>query len=189
MAEQRRNRRYRTYGSVAYQPEFEQESIQEPARRERVHGNTVRRPEPRRRPQVQPRRRPAVRPSIQVRTQSAVAPFAVVGLFAVLVCTLLLVVSSAQLAVANNDIVEMRDQLSDLQDEGRMLQAKYELVFDLEAIEKQFLSNGSMVRPSAGQTVYLDLSAPDSVVYYDGAGTGLSALLQRAEDYLANFLS
>lgn len=189
MAERRKSRRYRTYGNVAYQPEFEQESVREPARRERVHGNTVRRPEPQRRPQIRPRRRPAVRPNIQVRTQTAVAPFAVVGLFAVLVCTLLLVVSSAQLAVANHDIVEMRDQLADLQDEGRMLQAKYELVFDLEAIEKQFLSNGSMVRPGAGQTVYLDLSAPDSVVYYDGAGTGLSALLQRAEDYLANFLS
>lgn len=46
-----------------------------------------------------------------------------------------------------------------------------------------------MVRGRAGQTVYLDLSEPDSVVYYDGAGEGLSALLQRAEDYLANLLS
>ena len=190
MAEQRRNnRRYRTYGSVAYQPEYEQESVRDPARRERVQGNTVRRPEPRRKPQIQPRRRPASRPSVQVRTQTAVAPFAVVGIFAVLVCTLMLVVSSAQLAVANHDIVEMRSDLADLQDEGRMLQARYELVFDLEAIEKQFLSNGSMVRAGAGQTVYLDLSAPDSVVYYDGAGSGLSALLQRAESYLANFMS
>ena len=189
MAEQRRNRRYRTYGSVAYQPEYEQESVHEPARRERVHGNTVRRPEPQRRPQIRPRRRPAVRPSIQVRPQSAVAPFAVVGIFAVLACMLLLVVSSAQLAVANNDIVSMRSQLADLQDEGRMLQTKYELVFDLEAIEKQFLSDGSMVRAGAGQTVYLDLSTPDSVVYYDEAGNGVSALIQQAEDYLANLLS
>lgn len=189
--EQRKNtRRYRTYGSVAYQPEFEQEQpIREPARRERIHGNTVRRPEPQRRPQIRPRRRPAVRPSIQVRTQTAVAPFTIVGIFAVLACTLLLVISSAQLAVANNDIVGMRTELANLQDEGRTLQAKYELVFDLEAIEKQFLSDGSMVRAGAGQTVYLDLSAPDSVVYYDGAGSGLSALIQQAEAYLANLLS
>lgn len=190
MAEQRRNRRYRTSGNVAYQPEVEQEPLrQEPARRERIHGNTVRRPEPARRPSIQPRRRPARRPDVQVRTQTAVAPFAVVGVFAVLVCTLLLVVSMAQLAVANYDMVELRGELADLQDEGRALQAKYELVFDLEAIEEQFLSNGSMVRARAGQTVYLDLSEPDSVVYYDGAGEGLSALLQRAEQYLANLLS
>lgn len=191
MAEERRNntRRYRTYGSAAYQPEYEQEPVREPARRERIHGNTVRRPEPRRQPQIRPRRRPATRPSIQVRAQSAVAPFAIVGIFAVLVCTLLLVVSSARLAVANHDIVRMRSELAGLQEEGQRLQAKYELVFDLEAIEKQFLSDGSMVRAGAGQTVYLDLSAPDSVVYYDGAGSGLSALIQRAEDYLANLLS
>lgn len=191
MATQRRSdtRRYRTNGNVAYQPEFEQEPVQKPSRREQIRGNTVRRPEPARRPQPRPRRRPAVRPNIEVRPQSAVAPFTVVGLFVVLACTLLLVVSSARLAVANNDIVELRGQLADLQDEGRTLQAKYELVFDLEAIEKQFVSDGTMVRPGAGQTVYLDLSGGDNVVYYDGAGEGLSALLQRAEQYLANLLS
>lgn len=191
MARERRSdtRRYRTNGSAAYQPEFEQEPARSPSRREQVRGNTVRRPELRRRPQVRPRRRPAVRPSIEVRTQSAVAPFTIVGLFAVLACAWLLVVSTAQLAVANNDIVELRSQLSDLQDENRTLQAKYELVFDLEAIEKQFLSNGAMVRPGAGQTVYLDLSGGDSVVYYDGSKNGLSGILQRAERFFAGLLS
>lgn len=190
MATRRRSdtRRYRTNGSVAYQPEFEQEPLQKPSRREQVRGNTVRRPEPARRPQPRPRRRPAVRPNIEVRPQSAVAPFTVVGLFVVLACTLLLVVSSARLAVANNDIVELRGQLADLQDEGRTLQAKYELVFDLEAIEKQFVSDGTMVRPGAGQTVYLDLSGGDNVVYYDGAGEGLSGLIQRAEQFFAGLL-
>lgn len=190
MATQRRSdtRRYRTNGNVAYQPEFEQEPVQKPSRREQIRGNTVRRPEPARRPQTRPRRRPAVRPNIEVRPQSAVAPFTVVGLFVVLACTLLLVVSSARLAVANNDIVELRGQLADLQDEGRTLQAKYELVFDLEAIEKQFVSDGTMVRPGAGQTVYLDLSGGDNVVYYDGAGEGLSGLIQRAEQFLAGLL-
>lgn len=193
MAAERRNnrstRRYRTYGSVAYQPEFEQEPVKTPSHGAQIQGNTVRRPEPRRQPQIRPRRRPAVRPSIQVRPQAAVAPFAVVGLFAVLVCTLLLVMSSAQLAMMNHEIVTYRSELSDLQDEGRVLQAKYELEFDLEAIEKLFLSNGTMVRAGAGQTVYLDLSATDSVVYYDGAGEGLSALLQRAENFLTELLS
>ena len=191
MAAERRNdtRRYRTNGSVASQPEFEQASARRSSRRELVRGNTVRRPEPARRPQPRPRRRPAARPDIQVRPQSAVAPFTVVGLFAVLACAWLLVVSCAKLAVANSDIVDLRAQLSDLQDEGRTLQAKYELVFDLEAIEKQFLSDGSMVRPGAGQTVYLDLSGGDRVVYYDGAGEGLSGLLQRAERFFAGLVS
>ena len=191
MAAQRRNgtRRYRTSGNVAYQPEFEQERVRESSRGGQVRGNTVRRPEPRRRPQPQPRRRPAARPSIQVRPQGAVAPFTVVGLFAVLACTLLLVVNCARLAVANNSIVELRGDLAQLQDENRVLQARYELLFDVEESERQFLSDGSMVRSSPGQTVYLDLSGGDSVVYYEGAGSGLSALLQRAEQFFAGLLS
>ena len=191
MATQRRNgtRRYRTSGNVAYQPEFEQERVRESSRGGQVRGDTVRRPEPRRRPHPQPRRRPAARPSIQVRPQGAVAPFTVVGLFAVLACTLLLVVNCARLAVANNSIVELRGDLAQLQDENRVLQARYELLFDVEEIERQFLSDGSMVRSSPGQTVYLDLSGGDSVVYYEGAGSGLSALLQRAEQFFAGLLS
>lgn len=194
MATERRNgrnstRRYHTYGNVAYQPEFEQEPVRAPSKRGAQAGSPIRRPEQPRRPQPRPQRRPKVRPSIQVRPQTAVAPFAVVGLFAVLACALLLVMSNVQLAMANNDIVDLRTELADLQDEGRVLQAKYELEFDLEDIERQFLSNGTMVRAGMGQTVYLDLSAADSVVYYDGAGEGLSALLQKAENFLSNLQS
>ena len=193
MAATRRNnfnqntRRYRTYGSVAYQPEFEQEPVRAPSRR--TAAAPARRPEPVRRPQIQPRRRQATRPDVQVRTQTAVSLVAVVGFFAVLACALLLVISSAQLAMVNNDIVDLRATLSDLQDEGQTLQARYELEFDLEAIEQEFLSNGSMVRASVGQTVYLDLSGGDSVVYYEGSENGLSALFQRGERFLAGLLS
>lgn len=195
MAERRRNtgagdaRRYRTYGSAAYQPEFEQEPVRDPSRREQVRGNTVRRPEPRRREQIRPRKRPAARPDVQIRPQGAVSLFAVVGLFAVLACTMMFVVNCARLAVANNDIVELRSQLSGLQDENRTLQTKYELMFDLEAIEKQFLSDGTMVKPGANQTVYLDLSGGDRVVYYDGGSNGLSEMLQRVDLFFADLLS
>ena len=193
MATQRRNnkrtRNYRPYGSVAYQPEPELEPVRAPARKGQTAGSPVRRPEPPRRTQARPRRRPAVRPNIQVRSQSAVSLFAVVGLFSVLACALLLVVSCAQLAMANHDIVELRSTLADLQDKNRTLRAEYELVYDLEAIEKQFLSDGTMVRPGAGQTVYLDLSAGDNVVYYDGAGEGLSGLLQRVQRFFDGLLS
>ena len=197
MADRRRSRssnsrnrsRYRTDGNAALQPEVEQEPARSPSRREQIRGNTVRRPEPVRVPRTVPRKRPASRPDIQVRTQSAFSPFAVAGLFSVLVCTLLLVVSTAQLATVNNEIVDLRGDLAGLQEENLMLQAKYELVFDLEAIERMFLSDGSMVRSGAGQTVYLDLSAPDSVIYYDGAGEGLPALLRRLELQLGDLLS
>ena len=198
MADRRRNRsgsgnesrrRYRTEGNAALQPEVEQEPARSPSRREQIRGNTVRRMEPVRQPRLVPRKRPAPRPDIKVRTQSAFSPFAVVGLFSVLACTLLLVVSTARLAVAHNNIVDLRNELSELQAENQLLQTRYELVFDLEAIEKMFLSDGSMVRAAPSQTVYLDLSAPDSVIYYDGAGEGPLALLHWADRYFAGLLS
>ena len=185
----RNRRRYRTDGNVALQPEVEQEPARIPSRREQIRGNTVRRPEPVRVPRAVPRKRPAPRPDVQVRAQGAFSPFAVAGLFSVLACTLLLVISTAQLAEVNNEIVDLRSELSELQEENLTLQARYELVFDLEAIEKMFLSDGSMVRAGMGQTVYLDLSAPDSVIYYDGAGEGLSAMIPRLERYFADLLS
>ena len=46
-----------------------------------------------------------------------------------------------------------------------------------------------MVRSNPGQTVYLDLSGGDSVVYYEGAKDGLSALVQRAEQFFAGLMS
>ena len=186
-AANRAERRYRTYGSLAYQPELERDNaLRQPA--VRTAQRTQRRPEIERRPRIQPRERVAARPQVRVRAQDAVAPFSVAGFAAVLVCALLLVMATAQLAAVNNDIVTLRSEMSGLQEEERQLQAQYEVAFDLEAIEAEFEGDGSMVRPGAGQTVYLDMGGGDSVVYYEGAGTGLSAFLQRAEDALSSLL-
>ena len=97
MANERRTRKYDTYGSLAYQPEY-QYGTAAPARR-------AHEPERERRPRVQPRTRTATRPQVEVRQQSAIAPFAILGFVAVALCALLLVMSSAQLAVANDEIV------------------------------------------------------------------------------------
>lgn len=183
MAEERRTRRYNTYGNVAYQPEYEQAA---PARR----GNERRRPaEPVRRPRVQPRTRPITRPDVEVRPQGAIAPFAIVGFLAVAVCALLLVMTSAQLAMANDQTVELRDTLAQLQEEERTLQTQYEMAYDLAEIERQLTADGTMVKAGAGQIVYLDLSEGDNVVYYDAAEQGLSGLIRRAEEFLSGILS
>ena len=75
MANERRTRRYDTYGSLAYQPEY-QRGTAAPARR-------ASEPERERRPRVQPRTRTATRPQVEVRQQSAIAPFAILGFAAV----------------------------------------------------------------------------------------------------------
>ncbi len=177
---QRRQRRYDTYGSVAYQPQPAPEATRSGARREA---------QPVRRPRVQPRTRPVSRPQVEVRPQGAVAPFAILGFLAVAVCALLVVMTSARLAMVRDETVDLRSTLSELQDEERTLRTQYELAFDLAAIEEQLTANGSMVQASPSQTVYLDLSGQDNVVYYEAAQQGLSGLIRRTEEFLSGLLS
>ncbi len=184
MAEERRTRRYRTYGSAAYQPEYERQTA--PVRRAPQRGRPE---EPVRRPRVQPRTRTITRPDVKVRPQGAVAPFAIVGFLAVALCALLLVMTSAQLAMANDETVELRTTLASLQAEEKTLRTQAELAYDLSEIERQLTADGSMVKAGAGQIVYLDLSQGDNVVYYDAAEQGLSGLIRRAEQFLSGILS
>ena len=178
MATQRKVRTYATYGNVAYKVENTA-----PARERR---REVEQP---RRPRVRPRERVATRPQVQVRAQSAVAPFTIVGFVAAIACALLLVVCSAQLAMVNAETVELRSTLSELQDEKKTLMAQYEKTFDLTALEQQLTADGSMVEAGAGQTVYLDLSQDDSVVYYQEAREGVSGLIRQIEEFLSGMLS
>ena len=178
---QYRTRRYSTYGNVAYQPEPELDR--------QALGRPRREPERTARPRVQPRTRTVSRPQVEVRRQSAVSLFTILGFAAVAVCALLLVMTSAQLAMVNDEAVELRATLSDLQDEEKTLQAQYELAFDLTQIQQQLTADGSMVKASPSQTIYLDLSEADSVVYYDAAQGGLSGLLRQAQEFLSGFLA
>lgn len=181
MANERRTRRYETYGSMAYQPEYQQGTAA-PARR-------AHEPERERRPRVQPRTKTAARPQVQVRSQGAVAPFAIIGFAAVALCALLLVMTSAQLAMTNDEIVTLNATLSDLQSEEKVLTAQYELTYDLAAIEAQLTADGSMIKATSGQTIYLDMSEGDNVIYYEAAETGVSGMIRQLEQFLSGALS
>lgn len=181
MANERRTRRYDTYGSLAYQPEY-QRGTAAPARR-------AHEPERERRPRVQPRTQTASRPQVEVRAQSAVSPFAILGFVAVALCALMLVMSSAQLAMANNEIVQLNSSITNLQREEKMLMAEYELAYDLNAIEQEMISTGTLVKASAAETVFLDMSEKDNVVYYEAATEGFAGLVRQVEDFLAGLLS
>ena len=47
-----------------------------------------------------------------------------------------------------------------------VLRAQYELAYDLESIEQNLTDSGAMVKPQNGQIIYVDLSEPDSVTYF-----------------------
>ena len=173
---------YDTYGSVAYAPAYDGSAVRAPRRQEEVL-----QPAPRPRQREQVRRRALERTQVQVRGAGQVAPFAVVGFLAVAVFAVLLVMSCAQLAAANNAMVSLRGQLDDLQAEHAVLAAQYEKVFDADKL--QAAVGGEMVRPESDQVTYLDLSAPDQVtVYAEERAGGLSGALTGAGRVLDGFL-
>ena len=160
MATRRRfTTRYDSYGSVAYAPVYEGNTVRAPRREEEYQPS----PQPRRR--EQPNRRAVERTQVEVRPAGAVAPFAVIGFLAVAIFAALLLISHAQSTVLNAEVVELRSQLTTLQAENAKLSAKYEQVFDMEKI--QAAVGDTMVRPTGSQAVYLDLSEPDCVIVYD----------------------
>lgn len=180
---QRKTRRYSTYGNVAYQPQAE------PERLPRTGRSAGAAPERVRRPRVQPRTRTVSRPQVEVRPQGAVSPFAILGFLAVALCALMVVMTSAQLAMVRSETVDLRSALTELKTEGQTLQKEYELAFDLAEIERQLTADGSMVKAGPSQIVYLDLSEQDNVVYYDAAHQGLPGLIRQAEEFLSGLLS
>jgi len=175
MADERK-RRYASYGNVAYQPELEGSRRREAER-------------PHQRPRVQPRERVAERPKVQVRQQGAVSLFAIVGFTAVIAAVFLLLSTGIQLAVVADETFDLQDQLEDLKEEEKKLQAEYELTYDLSKIEEQMTTTGAMVRAGAANTVFLDLAETDSVVYYDEAASGITGIVDRIEQLLHDFLS
>lgn len=180
MAADRRTGKYATYGSVAYQPAYEEPAVREPARRGA---------QPQRRPRVQPRERVAARPSVEVRQQDAVSLFAIVGFAAVALCAFLLLRAGAQLAVVADQTFDLQTELSQLKTEELSLQAQYEQAYDLNAIEKQLTASGAMVKATAANTVYLDLSEADSVVYYQQAARGVPGIVDRLEQMFGDLVS
>ena len=164
----RRTTGYETYGSVAYAPDWRGNTVPAPERREA----------PRPRPNVRPKERTLARPRVQVRQAGMVSPFAVLGFLCVGVLAVLLLMSYVRLAVVSDETAKLRTQLTQLKEEEAKLLTQYELAYDLQAIEEQMLSNGTMVKPNSNQMVVLDLSEPDNVVVF-GQESGSPGVLDK----------
>ena len=159
MATRRRfTTRYDSYGSVAYAPVYEGNTVRAPRREQEEDLHRA----------PQPRRRPLQRTQVEVRQAGTVAPFAVIGFLAVAIFAAMLLASHARCTVLNAEVVQLRGELSTLQSENAKLTARYEQVFDMDKI--QAAVGDTMVRPAGSQAVYLDLSEPDTVVVYNAAG-------------------
>ena len=109
-----------------------------------------------------------------------VSPFAVVGFLAVGVFAVLLLFSYVQLTTISQQVVELRSEMTALQSEEAKLRTAYELSYDLSSIEETMTASGAMVRPQNGQVVYVDLSGPDTVTFFnqDEAVAGLDGMFE-----------
>ena len=146
-----RNIRYTYDGSAARVPEREE----------------VLQPKPR----VRPRHKEIARPQVKVRAAGKVSLFAVAGFAAVIVMAVLIIMNYVQLSAISAEVVDLNSQMAQLQSEEATLRARYELAYDLGAIESAVTADGSMSRPQAGQMIYVDLTEPDSVTVYNQAET------------------
>lgn len=157
---------YSTNGSAAYAPAYD--------------GNALR--TPRRAPQPKKPVRRHERARVEVRQAGQVAPFAVVGFLAVALFAVMLITSYAQLTVVNDEMVTLRQELSELQGRNTALTAQYEKVFDLKTIQEAV--GDTMLRPTSEQVVYIDLSEPDTVTLYqeETLGTGLQSLFDGVKE-------
>lgn len=178
------NRKYATYGSVAYAPGYDGSAARSLGREEVLQP----------RPRVRTRQKVQARPRVRVREQGRISVFAVVGFLAVGIFAALVLMSYVHLTALNDEAVSLRGELSDLQTDESKLMAQYELAYDLKNIEETLTSSGEMVKPQSGQIYNIDLSAPDSVVRYEdqaaekgiaGAVSGIREIIHTAVEYFS----
>lgn len=139
------------------------------------------------RPRVRPRTQELTRPHVEARPAGKVSPFAVVGFAAVLALAVCILMSYVQLSSVATEVVELNGQLAQLKSEEATLLARYELAYDLGAIESAVTADGSMSRPQPGQMIYVDLTEPDSVTVYSQEET--PGFWDGVEEFIGNILA
>ena len=141
--------------------------------------------------QIERRRLPeeVVVPQIErrVKVKAAVAPFAVVGMVAVVCMLILVVFGYVQLYEATEQVSTMQSRLESLHEEQRVLQSLYEGGIDLNEIELRAAELG-LAQPTASQTVYVNLSGADHAEIYAQKDTNLFVRIIRAIESSASGL-
>lgn len=163
-----------TFGNVAYSLDYYGDVAAAPTPRYAPpQPRTEPREVPKRAPQVKPRVHERSRVRVRVREQQAVAPFAILGFLAAAAIAVVLLMGYIQLNSVYAETVQLRSQLTELENAGVNLEARYEETFDIQTLERAVAADGTLSYPTSEQSVYIDLSEPDNAVVYDNTeGTG-----------------
>lgn len=178
MANTAKQRSYDPYRNMGYAYEGSAARVLEPEENVRA------RPQP----GVRPRHAQLTRPKVEVRSAGKVSLFAVTGFAAVAVLAVMILMSVVQLTAVSDEVVSMEAQISKLKNEEATLLARYEMAYDLGAIESAVTAAGTMSRPQAGQIIYVDLTVPDNVVLYQQEET-TGGFWDQVEEWIGNILA
>ncbi|MFI3254726.1 MAG: hypothetical protein R3Y63_10375 [Eubacteriales bacterium] len=153
-------RNYRTYGSAAFAPEVEEIPEIAPQRKAKVN------------------HRPLTRQRVQLREKGVISVDSILGFICICVMAGMLLSSHAQLVTSSDQVVQLKSELKELESENLLLSAQYEKHFDIQRIEETL--GNDMMLPTNAQVVYIDLSQPDVVSFYekDESKTGFFASLK-----------
>lgn len=136
-----------------------------------------------------PKRKPRTHP--KVKAKQLVAPLSIVGMMAA-VCMLVFVICGyVQLFEESTRLSDLRQQLSDAQEQNARLQATYDSKIDLDVIQEKAAALG-MTIPNSKQTIYLSLPGSDKAVISDRAQesifvTGWNAISRSVHTLLEYF--
>lgn len=157
---------YRTYGSAAYAPAYEEHAVSVPRRKEQTRTRT------------REKEQTLTRTKVRVRQAGEVSIFAVFGFTAVCMISALVLIGCVQLMQVSAGVSNLRSSIVEMQAENEILTAQYERTFDLRQMEANLA--GNMVRPSQEQIVYIDLSGEDQVILYgqNEKNGGISGFLE-----------
>lgn len=128
--------------------------------------------EPIRKSRERRQRRVKKKLDLAVREPGKIAPTAVAGMVVACLMAMVMLNQYAALMVINDEAVELKNQLESLKEEEAKLLTLYELAYDLQAIEDEFLGTGQMMKPQSGQIYTISLPEQSQVVHHEGSGFG-----------------
>ena len=117
---------------------------------------------------------------VRVKARPVVTPFGVFGMLAAMCMLILVIFGYVQLYEATSLAGDLSDQLESITAENQSLRSEYEGRIDLAAIEERATTELGMAQPTAGQTVYLNLSGFDRAEVIQEESKGAFAMVVEA---------
>ncbi len=141
------------------------------------------------RPQGLPEERPQPQRVQRVKVKTAVAPFTLFGMAAVVCMLVLVIFGYVQLFEATSKVARLETQLENLQQTQAVLESKYEGRINLQDIETKAGALGLKL-PTAEQTVYLDLSGADRAeIYHEQKTSVLGEIIAAMEQSISELIA